>query len=503
MSAVAPTPSASTASTGGATSVNGPRNGLKAPSNLLHGSQANFAALLSQADEVPDDAAHTSWLTDTTTATQNSTKDDNATGQPGDPQAFMNWIGLQQPGPATLPPQAQLASALSTGEPTSANLGTTGGNDLSLNDALRTETPTAAVQTTGNTGSVIQISLSPDAVQPLNKSILITKKLDEKNDFFQIDSGTPPSAATDLAATHSKIRLNGIRAGNATAATLPSSSTSTLRLAAQHQVGMAASSAGTTSLNTVQGKTGQAAPTAQDTDRLTANRLSGNTRLLSEPTLSDSGTPFGTAGSDASASGFDQDRPSSQSGQGDGSLAWTSTLTENNIHHPGDTGTNDAQATAFQGQMDEIVQQMGPWFAQGTQSASLTLDADGSMPMDIEVTLDKGKVSIRFGSEEEGAREALMSSIDATLKPLLAQHGLNLADVQVTQNPSPNGQNPASGQMAQQQSGDEPGRQSGGPHAPSFGRVGTSRLQGADTAPEVTPVTRTTRPSQGAVDLFA
>jgi flagellar hook-length control protein FliK len=302
------------------------------------------------------------------------------------------------------------------------------------------------------------------------------------------------SAAAESGSTGPKTRINSVRTSPAGMAARSNAPTSTVRLAAQHSVGMASSAPATTSLATLPG---QMASSAQDSDRVAASRTAGSFDFLAE-TASLEGSSLGEAlSTGAGSSSSNHESGAGNSHHDEGSLSWGGIGTDG-LSQPNQLESTEAAANAFQEQMSELTQQMEQWFAQGTQSASLTLDADGAMPVDIEVTLDNGKVSIRFGSDEEGAREALMGSIEASLKPLLEQHGMSLADVQVT--PGSGQEAQLSQQMAQNQQGNRSPQQE--PQARTS-RTGPSHSVAAASTASTPTTARPTRQPQGVVDLFA
>ena len=499
MSTVAPAPSAN--STNSASSTSGSRNGLKAPSNLLHGSQANFAALLFQADEAPEDLATAQWVTDTTKTTSGDVVDDKTPGTsaltPSDPQAFMNWIGLQTGQAAVPAPNAASASAnASSAGPGSPALPIAANQPaVPLVNDVATPDATASLKPSESSLGLVAPRIEGT---PLNAPISIADFSNKSSDegLFNTEKSLSPLSSDAAPTTTPKVRLNGVRVNGATVGALANAPTSTLRLAAQHQVGMAASAPTATTPN---GQPGLAAVSPQDVDRQTNSRASGGFDFLAEAPRSE-GLSVGdaSAGTSGKEAGANPESGSGASGHGDNPLAWGVTAPEH-MHPTGETGASEAATSAFQGQMDEIAQQMGQWFAQGTQSASLTLDGDGATPLDIEVTLEKGKVSIRFGADEESAREALMSHIEATLKPMLEQHGMSLADVQIT--PS-TGQDALAQHMAQSQHGNGSSQQNPQTRPdtlPSQPRVTAT----ATSAASALQAPSAARQPQGAVDLFA
>lgn len=139
-------------------------------------------------------------------------------------------------------------------------------------------------------------------------------------------------------------------------------------------------------------------------------------------------------------------------------------------------GSADAQA--------QLAEDVAWWASQQTQSAALTLDADGQ-PVQVQVTLNGDQAHIVFHSDEAQARQLLDANVD-DLRALLDAQGLQLAGVTVGQ----------SGAGAQGRAGQ--GNGSGQPGADM--RRGQARVAAAGEA-SAAPARRASG-AQRAVDVF-
>ncbi|MGB5475076.1 MAG: flagellar hook-length control protein FliK, partial [Gammaproteobacteria bacterium] len=73
------------------------------------------------------------------------------------------------------------------------------------------------------------------------------------------------------------------------------------------------------------------------------------------------------------------------------------------------------------------------WFvSQNIQSASLKLNPQHLGPLELQLRMDGDKASIAFASQHAAVREALESSLPR-LRDMLAEQGLNLVNVNVSQ----------------------------------------------------------------------
>jgi len=151
-------------------------------------------------------------------------------------------------------------------------------------------------------------------------------------------------------------------------------------------------------------------------------------------------------------------------------------------------GTEGASSGAWQdGSADaqaQLAEDVAWWASQQTQSAALTLDADGQ-PVQVQVTLNGDQAHIVFHSDEAQARQLLDANV-ADLRALLDAQGLQLAGVTV--GPSGGG---AQGQAGQ-------GSESGQPGADM--RRGQARVAAAGEA-SAAPARRASG-AQRSVDVF-
>ncbi|MGB5717696.1 MAG: flagellar hook-length control protein FliK, partial [Gammaproteobacteria bacterium] len=132
----------------------------------------------------------------------------------------------------------------------------------------------------------------------------------------------------------------------------------------------------------------------------------------------------------------------------------------------------------------EAVGQQVTWFvSQKISSASLRLNPQHLGPMEMAVTMDGDKASITFTSQQSMVRDALESSIPR-LREMLAENGLNLVNVNVSQQ----GKSRRDGQ-------DESGFGQGSAVAKDDA--------GASEAVSASELRRMTLPMQGLVDDYA
>jgi hypothetical protein len=59
--------------------------------------------------------------------------------------------------------------------------------------------------------------------------------------------------------------------------------------------------------------------------------------------------------------------------------------------------------------MSQLTDQVNTLITQGTQTATLTVDADGANPVNIHVTMDDGMVNVTFGAMDTSTLDALKS----------------------------------------------------------------------------------------------
>ncbi|MCS4511751.1 flagellar hook-length control protein FliK [Xylophilus ampelinus] len=96
----------------------------------------------------------------------------------------------------------------------------------------------------------------------------------------------------------------------------------------------------------------------------------------------------------------------------------------------------DASATAVQdgtaqlSAEDRLADQVSYWVNQKTQSAELTLDAFGGVPVEVRISLTGSDAQVSFRSDQADAR-ALLGGAEADLREMLQKEGLNLTGLSI------------------------------------------------------------------------
>lgn len=239
----------------------------------------------------------------------------------------------------------------------------------------------------------------------------------------QLDAAAQPSVGdgsstptTPSPAATGKVRIQSWRAGAAL-----SSHVSTVKLAA--------TTAQTSANASVQTATSPGSLLAPPFQQSIAESTSGGRTAFS----SDSST--GTEGSLALvAMGPHQEARSGggTSGQPSGNQPNGQSVFE--VHHQEDQAARtDATASeplpSFSELMNQLSEQLDAMASQGAQTANLTVDAGGPVPLDVQVTMDGGTVSVAFGSADSSTLHALKTQAETTLKSMLANQGMLLDQV--------------------------------------------------------------------------
>ncbi|HEX5784751.1 MAG TPA: flagellar hook-length control protein FliK [Burkholderiaceae bacterium] len=296
----------------------------------------------------------------------------------------------------------------------------------------------------------------------------------------QLAEGRPSdtSAAAPSTAGTNRARLQGWRAGAAL-----SGHVSTVKLAtATPHLGNSASaqsSAPSTSLTAgiqqvaaemlSQGRTGNVPSATPITEANTAITGTPSTQEASSNQSSSDQQPGGQpSGQEIMDAQFQQ--PSSAA---------------TDVQEPGNTAS-------FSEVMSQLTDQVNTLITQGTQTATLTVDADGANPVNIHVTMDDGMVNVTFGAMDTSTLDALKSQAENTLKPMLETQGMTLNQVSVEAQANAGSMG---GSGAQTGSGHASGHRP--PPGSSIGKTSTSGEPPPRTAPH-TPL-----PSKGRLDLFA
>ncbi|KQM69696.1 flagellar hook-length control protein FliK [Xylophilus sp. Leaf220] len=174
--------------------------------------------------------------------------------------------------------------------------------------------------------------------------------------------------------------------------------------------------------------TGSAATDARDALRTGADPVRG----LSAVDL----LPLASAGADTPRGGHGGgDRPATGapdaattagfgiSGTGD-AAAWRSVSAADASAAAVQDGT--AQLSAE----DRLADQVSYWVNQKTQSAEMTLDAFGGVPVEVRISLTGSDAQVSFRSDQADAR-ALLGGAEADLREMLQKEGLNLTGLSI------------------------------------------------------------------------
>jgi flagellar hook-length control protein FliK len=142
------------------------------------------------------------------------------------------------------------------------------------------------------------------------------------------------------------------------------------------------------------------------------------------------GTSAPVAGMDAR----DPGRPGDGSGHGQGATGL-----------PGSEGTATAATEGSEGaappagfarSLDQALQSLGAqvsvWSAQKLQHASMDLDTGRGPSLQVDVTLDEGKVELQFRSDDATVREAIRAHAQSALTDLLSRQGMDLTGLSVS-----------------------------------------------------------------------
>ncbi|MFE8644602.1 flagellar hook-length control protein FliK [Sphingomonas sp. NCPPB 2930] len=79
---------------------------------------------------------------------------------------------------------------------------------------------------------------------------------------------------------------------------------------------------------------------------------------------------------------------------------------------------------------DRLADQVSYWVNQKTQSAELTLDAFGGVPVEVRISLTGSDAQVSFRSDQADAR-ALLGGAEADLRDMLQKEGLNLTGLSI------------------------------------------------------------------------
>jgi hypothetical protein len=149
-------------------------------------------------------------------------------------------------------------------------------------------------------------------------------------------------------------------------------------------------------------------------------------------------------------------------------------------------------AAPFSELMNQLTDQVNTLVNQGVQTATLTVDADGANPVNVQVTMDDGEVSVTFGAIDPSTLDALKSQAEATLKPMLETQGMTLNQVAVEAQASMGTLGGSGGQTGSGHTSDQ---------RPAPGST-VSKAAASTAAPQRT-TPRSPLASKGHLDLFA
>ncbi|XAH23031.1 flagellar hook-length control protein FliK [Xylophilus sp. GW821-FHT01B05] len=79
---------------------------------------------------------------------------------------------------------------------------------------------------------------------------------------------------------------------------------------------------------------------------------------------------------------------------------------------------------------DQVADQIRYWVNQKTQSAELTLDAFGGVPVDVRISLSGSEAHVAFRSDQAETRQ-MLGSAEAELRDMLQREGLTLSGLSV------------------------------------------------------------------------
>jgi hypothetical protein len=497
----------------------------KHPGQLKAGTPSSFAALMLQADELPDAPLERSG---NTTNAKKKSDDTEVTASGADavvppeaaPYPLMDFMQRSakihtekaQPATDSIATQTTQTTQTTLHNPHRNGDSTPG---VSLNTATQalpsppTDDPARSKTTADARPSVdslvihddqpsrppsadIAVALSGNNAPPDGSRLMSMVGKGETNPSVPLNNTKEPSngpraedrpsdapAATSTPAGVGKVRLQGWRAGAAL-----SGHVSTVKLASapSQQAGSAAAlnPAVTQPLTTNLQQVGAAALTPGRAN----NEATTSVRAEAESAAVGAIPPAQEAS--ASPDSSDQQPGGHPSGHG---------FVDAQVQQPS-SAPSDLQAAGnaapFSDLMNQLSDQVNTLVNQGVQTATLTVDGDGANPVNVQVTMDDGEVSVTFGAIDPSTLDALKSQAEATLKPMLETQGMTLNQVSVEAQASMGTLGGSGGQTGSGHTNDQ---------RPSSGSSVSKATASTAAPPRTTP--RSPQAPKGHLDLFA
>lgn len=308
----------------------------------------------------------------------------------------------------------------------------------------------------------------------------LTTPQDVTSDQRTEDRPSDASAAASTPAGAGKVRLQGWRAGAALTghvstvklASTPSqqaSNAAALNAAAAQPPTMGIQQMGTAALSQGRANNDVTTSLGSEAENATITAIPAAQEASASPNSSDQqpgGHPSGHGFVDAQVQ-----QPSS------GPADWQAT----------------GSATPFSDLMNQLSEQVNTLANQGVQTATLTVDADGANPVNVQVTMDDGVVNVTFGAIDPSTLDALKSQAEATLKPMLETQGMTLNQVSVEAQASMGTMGGSGGHTGSGHASDQ---------RPASAST-ISKASGSSVTPPRTSPRSTTQTSKGHLDLFA
>jgi Flagellar hook-length control protein FliK len=128
----------------------------------------------------------------------------------------------------------------------------------------------------------------------------------------------------------------------------------------------------------------------------------------------------------------DQGRPGEGSGQGASTLSGT----EGGGTAAAEGAESSAAPAGFARSLDQALQSLGAqvsvWSSQKLQHATMDLDTGRGPSLQVDVTLEEGKVELQFRSDDPTLREAIRAHAQSALADLLSRQGMDLTGLSVS-----------------------------------------------------------------------
>lgn len=188
---------------------------------------------------------------------------------------------------------------------------------------------------------------------------------------------------------------------------------------------------------------GAAQPARTDTETIDVALLTGLAPERASRSAHDSGA--GARGGEAGRAQLDAAGPSSAQSDATGSAGFDGALA-------------DAMTAGMSEAFQALGEQVSLWAAGTTRKASLTLQTGLRETLEVDVSLDGAQTQLSFRSDDAAVREALRAYAQPVLLDMLAQAGLGLESMTVSERGADSDQH-------QSGSGERPGRAAGIPAA--------------------------------------